>query len=74
LRQYQRLAILPGKVTLVQYPRRDAYNDSVGDPDHGGRAIALYHDAEAYALIALEAMEASALRAEETLCSHASRK
>ena len=39
-----------------------------------GRAIAVYGDAEAHALIALEAMEASALRAEETLCSHASRK
>jgi hypothetical protein len=39
-----------------------------------GRAIAVYGDAEAHALIALEAMEASALRAEGTLCSHASRK
>jgi hypothetical protein len=39
-----------------------------------GRAIALFGDAEAYALIALKAMEASTFRAEGTLCSHASRK
>src|SRR5262249_34813039 len=36
LRQYQRLAILPRIGTLVQYPGRDTYNDSVGDPDRGG--------------------------------------